>query len=83
VDPSVSERPGSLLPGNTDTHVHITTGDGRLGWPTSGPYAIASLPCVLSTPHHNPLDQSRSDSICANLLLNCMLPSLVTRSHLA
>jgi protein-L-isoaspartate(D-aspartate) O-methyltransferase len=63
VDPPVSERARSLLSGSAYANVYITTGDGRLGWPSPAPYDRVVAWCSVDTVPQPWLDQSRPHTI--------------------
>jgi len=63
VDPPVSVRARSLLSDKGYTNVHVTTGDGRLGWPPSVPYDRVVAWCSVGVVPQAWLDQSKPDAI--------------------
>jgi protein-L-isoaspartate(D-aspartate) O-methyltransferase len=63
VDPPVTARARSLLSNNRYSNVHLTTGDGRLGWPSFALYDRVVAWCSVDAVPLAWLDQSRPDAI--------------------
>jgi protein-L-isoaspartate(D-aspartate) O-methyltransferase len=63
VDPPVSERARSRLSTARYTNVLVTTGDGRLGSPTFGPYDHVVAWCSVGVVPEAWLDQSTPDAV--------------------
>jgi protein-L-isoaspartate(D-aspartate) O-methyltransferase len=63
VDPPVLARARSLLLGKGYTTVHMTTGDGRLGWPAFAPYDRIIAWCSIDALPQTWLDQTSPEAI--------------------
>jgi protein-L-isoaspartate(D-aspartate) O-methyltransferase len=63
VDPPVTARARSLLSNYAYSNVHLTTGDGRLGWLSFAPYDRVVAWCSVAAVPQAWLDQTRPDTI--------------------
>ena len=63
VDPPVTDRARSLLSSKGYTNVHVTTADGRLGWPPLSPYDRVVAWCTVGAVPQAWLDQAMPDAI--------------------